>query len=291
MLMSLAGLSRLAMLHHSAQSWCDSVMDCKPCPAESTGIWMQRKLRIVSSCAARSCCTIRVLGLLELARARAVAARNLSQGAARCGGAKFYGSDVQARNGLITVLDQEPLTLPHSHQHPGPAQFLAIECEFQVSFSQCSVDIRNFGLPRAMIPDHHRSTTVLSFGNHAFKTIVLDGVIFGLHGKTFRCGIEGRAFGNCPREHDAVMFKPKIVMQGGRAMFLNDELKRFFSRARAFSGGFRRHIEAAFAIVFIETADGARISAFRTGSFFCWFHFLKAAVGLLVESPTLAKKP
>src|ERR1044072_6704809 len=115
MLMSLAGLSRLAMLYHSAQSWCDSVMDCKPCPAESTGIWMQRKLRMVSSSAARSCCTIRLLGLLERARARAVAARNLGQGAARCGVAKFYGSDVQARNGLIAVLDQEPLTLPHSH--------------------------------------------------------------------------------------------------------------------------------------------------------------------------------
>jgi len=48
-------------------------------------------------------------------------------------------------------------------------------------------------------------------------------------------------------------------MQAGRAMFLNDELKCFLSRAPRLSGGFRRHIEAAFAIVFVQTTHGVRI--------------------------------
>jgi len=229
-------------------------------------------LREVSSSAGRCCGTIRVLGLFELARARAVAPRNLRQGAARYSGAKLDRSDVQVRSGLIAVLDQQPLALPHSHQHPGTAEFFAVQCEFDISFSQRSVDIRNFGLPRAVIPNHYGSATVLSFGNHPFKTIVVDRVIFGLHGKSFGGGVEGRSFGNCPREHDPVMLKAKIIMQAGSAMFLNHELKCLFSCAPRLAGGFRRHIEAPFAIVFVQTADGARITGRRTGWFFGCFH-------------------
>jgi len=33
------------------------------------------------------------------------------------------------------------------------------------------------------------------------------------------------------------MLKPKVIMQAGRAMFLNDELKCFLSRAPRLSGG------------------------------------------------------
>jgi len=55
------------------------------------------------------------------------------------------------------------------------------------------------------------------------------------------------------------MLKPKVIMQAGRAMFLNDELKCFLSRAPRLSGGFRRYIEAAFAIVFVQTTHGVRI--------------------------------
>src|ERR1044071_3749376 len=63
-------------------------------------------------------------------------------------------------------------------------------------------------------------------------------------------------------------------MQAGRAMFLNDELQRLFSDAPGFSGRFRRHIETAFAIVFMQTADGAWLAAYRTGFLFCRFHFI-----------------
>src|SRR5690242_4351278 len=156
--MSLAGLSRIAIVNYCGQGWCEIVTSCKQHKGRrADDFCVQSKFAQASSSAGRCCGTIRVLGLFELARAGAVTPRNLSQGAARCRGAKLDGSDVRVRSGLVAVLDEKPLALPHSHQHPGTAEFLAVECEFDISFSQRRVDIRNFWLPRAAIPNHHGS--------------------------------------------------------------------------------------------------------------------------------------
>ncbi len=146
--------------------------------------------------------------------------------------------------------------------------------EFEIALGERRVDIVDFRLPSATIPDHHRSAAVLAFRNYALEPVVFDGVVFGLHGKAFVRRIEGRTFGNGPGKHDAVMLQAKIVMQSARAVLLDDEFQSFLMRAPRFAGRLGRHVEAALAVVLGEFAEEAQLGRRRTAFLNPLFHFV-----------------
>src|SRR5262249_23098832 len=87
----------------------------------------------------------------------------------------------------------------------------------------------------------------------AFEIAVRDGVILDVHRKALGLGIERRALRHRPREQDAVVFEPEVVVQVAREMFLDAE-KAIASRFRFdLPLGFRGLLEVALAAVFLES--------------------------------------
>jgi hypothetical protein len=61
------------------------------------------------------------------------------------------------------------------------------------------------------------------------------------------------------------MLEAKIVVQMAGAMLLDDEFQRALPSTSQPTGGLRRHIEAAFAMILGESAVCAKIRRFRAG--------------------------
>ncbi len=61
------------------------------------------------------------------------------------------------------------------------------------------------------------------------------------------------------------MFEAKIVVQMAGAMLLDDEFQRVLPRTPQLTGGLRRHVEAAFAVILGKSAVYPKIRRFRAG--------------------------
>src|SRR5215213_8540694 len=90
---------------------------------------------------------------------------------------------------------------------------------FLVSFHRRAVDY----VVVAAIPKHHCSCAVIAFGNGAFKSTILDGMILDVHGEPFISLLRRHSFGNSPRFENPLHFKPKIIMKPAGVVFLNDK--------------------------------------------------------------------
>ena len=121
------------------------------------------------------------------------------------------------------MLDQEPLSLSHTHKHPRAAKLFPVEGEFEIALRQRAIDIFHFGLPRAAIPDHDGPASILSFRDHAFELEIIDRMIFGLESGprlTFR---EREILRDRPRLQDAVDLEAEVPVERRRVVLLDDE--------------------------------------------------------------------
>src|SRR5918993_432887 len=153
--------------------------------------WLPASLRRCNS-------LICLLCLRQLSRSCARLARDSCKASPRYRGARLRNCDVLGRGGTVTVLDQKPLPRPHAHEHPGPAQLFTLYFELQIPLGERLLDILHFRLPRAAIPNHHRSTTIFALRDYTLELVVLDGVIFGLPCKTLVRRIGGGALWHGP---------------------------------------------------------------------------------------------
>src|SRR5882757_5889804 len=81
-------------------------------------------------------------------------------------------------------------------------------------------------LPCPLVPNHHRPAAVLPLRNDAFKTAVLNRMIFYLYSESFIGGNVARPLRNGPALQHAIPPKPKIVVQVRSRMLLNDKQQR-----------------------------------------------------------------
>ena len=78
-------------------------------------------------------------------------------------------------------------------------------------------------MPGPDIPHHDRPSSVVAFGDNAFKIEVRYGMILNLHGQTLVAGIEGWAFGHGPRLEHAIHLEAEVVVQASSTMLLYHE--------------------------------------------------------------------
>ena len=102
------------------------------------------------------------------------------------------------------LLDQQPIRLgfcrrpaAHAHQNPFAVQFLAVKNEFEVALGQALVRV-TLRFPGAFIPQHYRAAAILAFGDGAFESPILHGVIFHLDRQPLVAGHVTWAFGHRP---------------------------------------------------------------------------------------------
>src|ERR1700730_16834096 len=102
---------------------------------------------------------------------------------ARCG-IGLVLSHVLCGSKVIAVLDQQPggssrvAPVPTSaDQDPRAPELLAVESELQIALLQRSRYVLLVRRPSSLIPQHHRTSSVLTCGDHALEARVLDRVI------------------------------------------------------------------------------------------------------------------
>src|SRR5438270_1547107 len=133
---------------------------------------------------------------------------------------------------------------------PATLQLLAFEREVEVSLCVTTVRIA-VGHPAAAIPDQHRAAAILAFRNRAFERVVLDRMVFDMHGEPFFAGHEAGPARHRPAFHHAVELEPQIVMQAGGRMLLNDErIAAALDLATARLGG---NTELTFLAIFLKS--------------------------------------
>src|SRR5450631_1859064 len=76
--------------------------------------------------------------------------------------------------------------------------------------------------PGAAVPDHDRAAAIFALRDCAFELVVVNRMVFDLHGETFFTRHQAGAASHRPALHDAIEFEPQIVMQPPRRVLLND---------------------------------------------------------------------
>ena len=152
------------------------------------------------------------------------------------------GFDIQqsrARTRLrvrIPLLDQQPARLAlagpglDADQDPDTDHPVALHAEFQLTSGQISGSIEFLAVqdvgPCAAVPNNDGATAVLALGDRALERGVVDRVILDLDRQALLRRVRGRAARDSPGFEHSAKFKPQVVVQPGRGMFLHDELVR-----------------------------------------------------------------
>ena len=111
----------------------------------------------------------------------------------------------------------------HLHQMPCALQLFPCQFEMEAALLQ----FLGWGFVgrriRSAVPYHDRAAAVIARRNGPFEIDVRDGMILHLHGEAFLTFFKRDAFGNGPGFQDPFHLQPKIVMQTGGGVFLDDE--------------------------------------------------------------------
>jgi hypothetical protein len=110
------------------------------------------------------------------------------------------------------MFDEQPigallaLSWAHSREDPASVKLFALQSEIQLPF-RISL-LGGLAIPKAAIPDHDRSATVLAFRDRAFEVAVIQGMVLDLDRQSFVMGIQRWTLGDGPGFEDAVQFEP-----------------------------------------------------------------------------------
>ena len=130
--------------------------------------------------------------------------------------------------GAVLMFDQEPVFLfarhVRAHQIPDPAEFLALQFEFELALGVGLLRIfqRN---PDAAIPDNHITGAVMPFRNAALERRVIERMVFDMHRQALDLGVERRPFRHRPALQRAIEFQAKVIMQVRSVVLLDAELQ------------------------------------------------------------------
>src|SRR5437867_2223627 len=115
------------------------------------------------------------------------------------------------------MLDQQPRRLrasatstppARSHEHPASLHALAVKDDFEVALlvhlTNAVLASAFLRLVPAAIPQHHRAATVLTLRDRALECVVLDRMIFHLHGQALDARISRRSLRHRPAFHHAI---------------------------------------------------------------------------------------
>src|SRR5262249_49812293 len=145
------------------------------------------------------------------------------------------------------------------HKHPGAAQLLAVEREFEFA----GVEVAAGGTPTAAVPDHHGAAAVFALRDDAFEFAVLERVILDAHRQMLFAGRQAEPLRDSPTLEYAAEFEPQVVVECARGVFVDDVFTADFgaralralrgllalrgtSSRRARAGGLGRPFEIAF---------------------------------------------
>src|SRR5262249_43149731 len=128
---------------------------------------------------------------------------------------------------LVALLDEEPvLALAfrlEPNQHPAALHPLAMEDHLELPLGHGSHGIPVCGLPRPLVPQHHRAAAILALGDGAFEGGVVERMILGAHRETLHRRIGARRLGHRPALEHALHLDAEIIMLATRPMMLHDE--------------------------------------------------------------------
>ena len=164
---------------------------------------------------------------------------------------------------VVIGLDQEPRLLPlagalaHPHQMPAPFQLVAVQRKVEFALGVAPVRIA-VGDPAPAIPDHHRAAAVLALRDRAFESVVLDRMIFDVHGEPLFAGHQARTARHRPALHHAIEFEAQIVMQPRGRMFLDH--KGIAAALDLPAARLCGDIEAALCTIFFERHGPTRLT-------------------------------
>jgi hypothetical protein len=146
---------------------------------------------------------------------------------------------------------------PEPDENPRAFELGSLERELQVALLERGVDVLDFGLPDAAVPDHHDAAAVLSFRDDSLESVVLDWMILRRHRHPFDGRIERRPLRHRPGEHHAVPLETQVVVELGRAVLLHDELESLLSLCRAlFAFRLKGDLEVALELVLFQAHEG-----------------------------------
>src|SRR5439155_7529250 len=136
-----------------------------------------------------------------------------------------------ADRGFVALVDEEPGLAVLSFPRPGAndreaaLQLLPVEPELQLAFLDRLRRVRRFGvrLPGAPVPHDHVAGAVFAPGNRGLEVHVLEGVILDLHREAPLLRVGGRPLRDCPADEHAVDLEPKVVVEPGGAVALDDK--------------------------------------------------------------------
>src|SRR5581483_8497094 len=160
--------------------------------------------------------------------------------------------DERRHDEFVGALEQEPcraLGRLGADQRPAASQALAEELEVEMAVLQRlhRIVLRT---PGAVVPDVHDAGAVVTFGDGAFETAVLERMILHFHREPLDLGIERRTFRHRPAAQRATDLQPEVEVPMAREVQLHDELR---ARGRGWScptRGLRRRAEIAHAPIF-----------------------------------------
>src|SRR5258705_1873984 len=131
------------------------------------------------------------------------------------------------------MLDEQPVgafaprsIMAHPHQHPAPPESFSMERKFELAAGERLLGRRiAFGLPIAAIPQLNGAAAIFSLWNRSFEVAIVERVILDFHREPLVAGIERRFLGHGPGLEYGIELEPKVVVQPGSVMFLNDKPK------------------------------------------------------------------
>ena len=105
--------------------------------------------------------------------------------------------------GVSSSFQDQPLILlviaANAHECPFPFGFLAVEDEMKFAFQKRFRGLFPVNVIGAAVPNHHRATAVVCFGNDAFEGFVFDRMVFDFHREMFFAFLPGKPFRYRPR--------------------------------------------------------------------------------------------
>ena len=173
---------------------------------------------------------------------------------------------------FVVALDQEPILAllarlgAHPDQMPAAVEFLAAKLELEMALLQASVRVAD-RRPCSTIPDDDRATAIFALGDRSLEIGIFQRVVLDRDREPLLARNQARAAGHRPALEHAVQRQPKIVVQPGGVVLLDDEDIAALDRLASLRLGGR--FEVALASIGFKRHPSPRLAPRRGGLCFC----------------------
>jgi len=130
---------------------------------------------------------------------------------------------------LVSFLEQKPMTLvggtapgSFTNQHPASLKLAAVQMKLQMTVAIVLPRVTVW-LPGALVPEEHRAPAIFALRDDSLEASVFDRMVLDMHGQPLGRRVQTRPLGYCPALENPVELQPKIIVQVGGRVFLDDE--------------------------------------------------------------------